>query len=503
MTTTVWRTAGPVTGRRAHGSPKGSGTVRGFGPLRDGGVFVLVVAGRFYRTLLLTLVAIAILPAVGSWTSYLVRTGSMEPSISAGDVVVGQPFGGDEKVPVGRVMVFEAPPGSGAGPVLRVHRVVEHRDLGGYVTAGDANPTPDAAYVPRDNFRSRAVIDVPYIGLPLVWLDNRQYLRLALWLLASMLLLSAAFRRLPDDPPYDSGWWRRALNRLGERLGLRSRHRRTGPVLRVVLALTSAVLITAVPTAASAAFTATTRSGSNTWKAATVLRQAYTTAVMADAPYAFYRLDEASGASSTDYAGNNRTGTYTSVATYRQPGALPKNPGYAIGLAANSGRMVGGGTGLYNPTTFTVEMWFKTTTTTGGKLIGFENARDGSSAFYDRELFMVSDGRVVYMGGISTTALVNSPAPLNNGAWHHVVVTSRPTTFQQDTSLYVDGVLVDTGATNKASALYTGWWRVGFGKLPLLGGMPPSANFTGSVDDVAIYTTQLSATRIAAHYAAR
>jgi hypothetical protein len=33
--------------------------------------------------------------------------------------------------------------------------------------------------------------------------------------------------------------------------------------------------------------------------------------------------------------------------------------------------------------------------------------------------------------------------------------------------------------------------------------MPPSANFTGSVDDVAIYTTQLTATRVAAHYAAR
>lgn len=503
MTTTVWRTAGPLTGRRAPGTPTGSGTVRGFGPLPAGGLFVLVVAGRVYRTLLLTLVAIAILPTVGSWTSYLVRTGSMEPAIRAGDVVIGQPFGSAEKVPVGRVMVFEAPPGSGAGPVLRVHRVVDHPDHGGYVTAGDANATPDAAHVPRQNFRSRAVIDVPYVGLPLVWLDDRQYLRLALWLLGSMLLLALSFRRLPDDPPYDSGWWRRALNRAGERIGLRSRHRRSGPVMRVALALTSAVLITAVPTAASAAFKATTRSGSNTWKAATVLRQPYTSAVMADAPYAFYRLDEASGATAADYAGSSRTGTYTSVSAYRQSGALPANPGYAIGLAANSGRMVGGGTGLYDPTTFTVEMWLKTTTTTGGKLIGFESARDGSSAFYDRELFMLSDGRVVYMGGISGTAIVNSASPLNNGAWHHVVVTNRPTTFQQDSSLYVDGVLVDSGATNKAGALYTGWWRVGFGKLPVLGGMPPSANFTGSVDDVAIYTTQLTATRVAAHYAAR
>lgn len=50
------------------------------------GRFTLVVNGPAYRVLALTLVAIAVLPTAWSWTSHIVRTGSMEPSISPGDL---------------------------------------------------------------------------------------------------------------------------------------------------------------------------------------------------------------------------------------------------------------------------------------------------------------------------------------------------------------------------------------------------------------------------------
>ena len=71
MTTVALR--GAVLRERRRVVPTRSGTVRGAGPLRDWGVFVLVLVGRLYRTLLLTLLVIAVLPAVGSWSSYLVR----------------------------------------------------------------------------------------------------------------------------------------------------------------------------------------------------------------------------------------------------------------------------------------------------------------------------------------------------------------------------------------------------------------------------------------------
>ena len=54
-----------------------------------------------------------------------------------------------------------------------------------------------------------------------------------------------------------------------------------------------------------------------------------------------------------------------------------------------------------------------------------------------------------------------------------------------------------------AVSTYNGYWRIGAGSIGTGPGYPSSANFAGSIDNVAIYTTALSASRIAAHYAAR
>jgi hypothetical protein len=82
-------------------------------------------------------------------------------------------------------------------------------------------------------------------------------------------------------------------------------------------------------------------------------------------------------------------------------------------------------------------------------------------------------------------ALVAKPAPGSN----------------QTATLFVDGQQVATGTTTKVGA-YTGWWRLGAGTGNTLG-VSVSAGFNATVDDTAVYTTALTSTRIAAHYAAR
>lgn len=474
----------------ARGASERSGPGRGAGPLRDRCLFAAVVVGRCYRALICTLTVVAMVPMLWGWTTYLVRSGSMEPTISVGDVVVARPFGAHQKVPVGRVMLFEAPTGVAGTPAIRLHRVVASLPDERFTTAGDANASNDARPVPRADFRAQALILVPYVGRPVAWLAERNLVALALWLAVTALLLHLSFRRIDGDPP------RRQRPRRPHR-----RRRATSSAMGLLAVAT--VLMTVLTSGASAAFTDSTRSAGNTWKAAAALVQAYTSAVMADAPYAFHRLDETSGASAADSSGNGRTGTYTSVATYHQAGALPNNAGYSIALNGSTGRMVGGGTGLTDPTTFSVEVWFRTTTSAGGKLIGFEDTRNQTSTFFDREAFMRTDGRVVYMGATSTSKLLVSPAALNNGAWHQLVVTAAPSGSNEATVMYVDGVQVASGSTAKAALSYTGWWRVGYGRVPTGSLYPTTGNFTGSLDDVAVYRTQLSAARVAAHYAAR
>ena len=47
-----------------------------------------------------------------------------------------------------------------------------------------------------------------------------------------------------------------------------------------------------------------------------------------------------------------------------------------------------------NPTVYTEELWFNTTTTQGGKLIGFGSDQFGGSGGYDRHVYMFDDGRL-------------------------------------------------------------------------------------------------------------
>ena len=42
-----------------------------------------------------------------------------------------------------------------------------------------------------------------------------------------------------------------------------------------------------------------------------------------------------------------------------------------------------------NPKTFSIEAWFKTTTTSGGKLVGYGNKANGLSTTTDRNLYKV------------------------------------------------------------------------------------------------------------------
>src|SRR6056297_2525566 len=69
-----------------------------------------------------------------------VETGSMEPTIDAGDGFVAVPAAVAGPVDEGDVVVYDAQEIEGGG--LTTHRVVEETDHG-YVTRGDANPFTD------------------------------------------------------------------------------------------------------------------------------------------------------------------------------------------------------------------------------------------------------------------------------------------------------------------------------------------------------------------------
>jgi len=148
-------------------------------------------------------------------------------------------------------------------------------------------------------------------------------------------------------------------------------------------------------------------------------------------------------------------------------------------------------------TAFTVETWFKTTSRRGGRLVGFGNNTMRPSGSFDRHIYLRDDGRLtfgVYSGQVWT---LTTRFAYNDGAWHHVVGTQGPAGM----ALYVDGVRAATNRVTKGFD-YLGYWRVGGDNLGNWPGRPTSDFFAGSLDETAVYRTQLSAARVVAHYRA-
>ena len=218
----------------------------------------------------------------------------------------------------------------------------------------------------------------------------------------------------------------------------------------------------------------------------------YGKAILADSPDIFWRLDDASGPIATDSSGNGTDGTYSGGVTYQAPSTVT-TAATGVTLDGSSGLIVSN-TQVNNPTVYSEEAWFNTTTTNGGKIIGFGDATSGESSNYDRHVYMLNTGQIDFGVWTGQTNLITSPNSYNDGKWHQVVATQGP----DGMTLYVDGQAVGTNPQTQAQA-YSGYWRVGGDHT---WGGTNSDFFAGSVDEVAFYSSELSASRVLAHYQA-
>ena len=220
----------------------------------------------------------------------------------------------------------------------------------------------------------------------------------------------------------------------------------------------------------------------------------YGSRVRSDAPDAYWRLGESGGTLARDASASANDATYNGVTGYGRAGAVAGTTDTAVTLNGSNGYVVAK-EAWTTPTEFTTEAWFSTTTTRGGRIIGFgSSATSALSSSYDRIVCMLNDGRIsfgVSSGGQQTAV---SPASYNDGQWHHVVATQGPAGMR----LYVDGI---ERASNPATtgASYTGYWRAG-GDRCWSGAT--SGYFNGTLDEVAVYPKALSAQAVGQHYAA-
>ena len=180
-------------------------------------------------------------------------------------------------------------------------------------------------------------------------------------------------------------------------------------------------------------------------------------------------------------------------------GTLVRNQEGAI--TGNAATRFDGLTGLVvaqqsqsSPKTYSAELWFKTTSIQGGKLIGFGNATSGLSSSYDRHVYMQSNGRLSFGANSGGQQSLVTPIAYNDGQWHHVVATQGPSGMR----LWVDSALVGSNAVNGAQS-YLGYWRVGGDRT---WGSTLSNYIAGTLDEVAVYPKVLTEQDVREHYTA-
>ena len=122
--------------------------------------------GRIVRNCLVTLfvaafvaVLFSVLPIQGMYRLYTVQSGSMEPKLQTGSLVVVKPAAA---YVVGDIITFSD---SANSKNTTTHRIVGMNGTS-FLTKGDANDSVDMNSVPETNVIGKVLFHIPYIGYP-------------------------------------------------------------------------------------------------------------------------------------------------------------------------------------------------------------------------------------------------------------------------------------------------------------------------------------------------
>ena len=223
----------------------------------------------------------------------------------------------------------------------------------------------------------------------------------------------------------------------------------------------------------------------------------YSTAVLADSPIAYYRLDEPSGPTLCDSSATATDGTYNaSGVTYGVGGALPSDT--AVRADGTNGVIgTGGASGITGNQSFTLESWYRRSGIAQAQsLVSFGATGLGQVAGLTTWVSNCggSTSNVALDTFASSNCWSTTPRGINlfDARWHHLAIAYDATTGKA--TGYIDGL--DLGAQTTAtmnivaSSIRVGSW------IDMIVNNP----FIGDADEVAVYNKALPSSRVAAHY---
>ena len=115
-------------------------------------VFIVIVA---------VLLIVSVFPISGNIKFMIVQSGSMEPNIKLGSIVLVKPA---DDYKIGDIITF-GPYSKTKSPTT--HRIYDMKVEGGepiYITKGDANNAPDTREIAKRDILGKVLFSIPYLG---------------------------------------------------------------------------------------------------------------------------------------------------------------------------------------------------------------------------------------------------------------------------------------------------------------------------------------------------
>ncbi|MGW0432215.1 polymorphic toxin-type HINT domain-containing protein [Micromonospora sp. NPDC003197] len=231
----------------------------------------------------------------------------------------------------------------------------------------------------------------------------------------------------------------------------------------------------------------------------------YRTGVLDAKPESYWRLGEAKGtAAGSEIAVNlgKDAGTYTGV-TLGTAGALTGTSNTAASFNGTSSTVELPKGAVKKSRDGAVELWFKASTTgSGGPLLGYQDKALGEASTTGVPvLYVGTDGLLRGQFNGPTIAPLTSTAAVNDGRWHHVVLS----VMGGVQTLYLDGAKVAerTGTTVEHSLLTFNQLGAAYASTPASWpgwGTTARRYFTGAIDEAAVYSHPLGQAAVTAHY---
>lgn len=244
----------------------------------------LTMLSRGVVTMFASLLLWSVAPALLGWHPTVVMTGSMQPRLHPGDVVVSRPVP-TSALSLGQVVLAADPDHPGR---LRLHRLAVINADGTLTLRGDANGANDSTPVRRDDVRGVAVLRIPYLGKIELWRSEHDIAALALFAAALGTLSFGCRLYRPLLDPVSADHDEVDHSHTDTRAGLPVALRRLTALTAILLTLAGVTVAGAPRAQAATKFARTTSIPTNTWSAVPYFT--CKSAVLANSPFFYYQF---------------------------------------------------------------------------------------------------------------------------------------------------------------------------------------------------------------------